>query len=386
MSNDKSLKTEMHIQLPDFRTDGPPLFKCGLCGKRYKIWHVDEKEWDKLSPEYRSMAVCEDDFLRLLRKAGHSTSHITIERDRPWKRLQKLWAATKDMPAPYARIRFPLQSWLRHAISDTLWCEEQLVAVEWCEVMKTVGDRKYHAQLLNPVELDKKKSGSLYLTEWDGKKVDPVSGRPVLDVVSLISTVSENVIALREPLEERLLSLGGKTVDWREPEPNRALILEKGALFTQPVQVQGLGDQLCHRMASKLWADDPKNNQLVTGYALSSDCWFSHSWILRDETIIETASGRHESYFGVVLPPTTALEFCINNFLGREYPDKEWPQQYNHLLPIWNEYLAEYMAKPSPNRILGQEDTSAPEPTKQEKHRRRISNARDARKKPRKAH
>ena len=188
MSKNKKMKLNREKQLPDFRTDGPPLFKCRICGKPHRNWNVNGDDWNLLPREYRAMILCEEDFLRLVNEAGHDTSHIQIERDKLWKRQQELWEGTKDLPAHYARIRFPMYSFPRFALSDTLWCEDQYCAVEWCEVTEIVGDKEYVAQLLAPAELDKAMTGNLYLTKWDGEKTDPVSGRPVLDVIQLLSS------------------------------------------------------------------------------------------------------------------------------------------------------------------------------------------------------
>ena len=175
-------------QLPDFRTDGPPLFKCRICNQPHRNWNVKDEVWNLLPRLNRTMILCEEDFLRLLQEDGHDTSRIQIDRDYTWKRQQELWAETKDLPARYARIRFPMYRFLRCAISETVWCEDQWCAAEWCEVTETVGDQEYIARLLGPAVLGKDMAGSLFLTKWDGEQVDPISGRPVLDIVRHLSS------------------------------------------------------------------------------------------------------------------------------------------------------------------------------------------------------
>jgi hypothetical protein len=123
----------------------------------------------------------------------------------------------------------------------------------------------------------------------------------------------------------------------------------------------------CHQNAAKLWAEDPKANQLATGYALarlslvdknrpkSPAVWVVHSWVVRDERLIETTVW-HEDYFGIVLPPTAAYRFFVEHVVARECPGSEesaaFLDQYAHLRPIAAEALRETVEGLGPEQLL----------------------------------
>jgi superfamily II DNA or RNA helicase len=124
-----------------------------------------------------------------------------------------------------------------------------------------------------------------------------------------------------------LLPLGGSGVIWHPPGPIAALILARGEPFPQRVRMRRGEPSRCHANAAALWAGATDTYRLVTGYALSDDHWWSHSWVV-DETHLYETTHRFERYFGAVLPPLLALKFWWENVLLDRYPDGEEPPEY----------------------------------------------------------
>lgn len=117
---------------------------------------------------------------------------------------------------------------------------------------------------------------------------------------------------VRTRLERTLLSLGGSKVIWQDSDPQVALIAAQGQLFPQSVELRPGPPHYCHANAADLWARTPDRYKLVTGYALSDDTWWDHSWVIEGKTLLET-TGRFERYFGVALVPFLAHKFWFDN-------------------------------------------------------------------------
>jgi hypothetical protein len=80
----------------------------------------------------------------------------------------------------------------------------------------------------------------------------------------------------------------------------------------------------CHGNAADLWARDTEKYQLVTGYALDAGVWASHSWVVDDENLYETAEP-FDRYFGAALGPLLAWKFWVENFSLPRFGDSEPP-------------------------------------------------------------
>jgi hypothetical protein len=108
-------------------------------------------------------------------------------------------------------------------------------------------------------------------------------------------------------LEQRLLELGGEEVVFL-PEPHLELILERGREFNeQPVQVRGEPNR-CHENSANFWELNRSDTGIGRGWALSDNLWIQHSWLLRDNVLIETTEDR-TAYFGVALTDDEAETF-----------------------------------------------------------------------------
>src|SRR5262249_28937316 len=81
----------------DFRTKGPRLWQCELCIRQFRGWEVRDEDWRLIPPEYWPMVLCEEDYLRLVRQAGHDASKVEITHE-TWRRQAKRWE--KDNQAP----------------------------------------------------------------------------------------------------------------------------------------------------------------------------------------------------------------------------------------------------------------------------------------------
>jgi hypothetical protein len=121
-------------------------------------------------------------------------------------------------------------------------------------------------------------------------------------------------------LEETLLNLGGQNVVWPGSEPELAALVTRGCPWEQSVVILS---KLGHRFpqeAALLWASDPQNMTLVTGYGLGEDgCWRQHSWVIARNRLCET-DARRQQYFGVSLTEEEAVLFWFRHILERQYP------------------------------------------------------------------
>jgi hypothetical protein len=156
-------------------------------------------------------------------------------------------------------------------------------------------------------------------------------------------------------LAKKLMPLGGMGIEDRR-QPHLKGVLEHGRQFTERVRLEPGAAQECHQNAAKVWAEDPKANLLVTGYALTRlplvgedgprelPFWVVHSWVLRGETLVETTC-QHDAYFGVVLSATAAYKSFYADVISRAFPDgeesAEFRARYSHLRPIMADVLRE---------------------------------------------
>jgi hypothetical protein len=122
---------------------------------------------------------------------------------------------------------------------------------------------------------------------------------------------------LSRSLEKKLLAIAGEQVVLM-PEPHAAPLVDRGCLYSPRGMRLVRGERhRCHSNAARLWAVQRKAGfQIVTGWALSGDVWFQHSWGLLHDRIIETTE-RCNAYFGVALDDTESLRFWFANDLER---------------------------------------------------------------------
>ncbi|MFA7420572.1 MAG: hypothetical protein WCZ90_12880 [Melioribacteraceae bacterium] len=66
----------------------------------------------------------------------------------------------------------------------------------------------------------------------------------------------------------------------------------------------------CHSNSARYWKRNKNTCKLVTGYALCSDDWLSHSWILTKKNRIIDSTIKADKYYGVILNNTQAEQFC----------------------------------------------------------------------------
>ena len=83
-----------------------------------------------------------------------------------------------------------------------------------------------------------------------------------------------------------------------------------GQLFDQPVKLRRGEPNACHSNAAELWARNPARRVLVTGYALNRGCWRQHSWVIQQDTLLETTCQR-DRYFGLSLNPAESLKLFL---------------------------------------------------------------------------
>ena len=112
-------------------------------------------------------------------------------------------------------------------------------------------------------------------------------------------------------LKKKLLSIGGDLVV-ANYEEDLLDILKRGTLWNKTDKyVPGMTSQ-CHHNTANLYMKE-KIDQIVTGYALSSDgLWRQHSWGLLKNKTVETTE-RRIKYFGFVLDEEESEEFLEYN-------------------------------------------------------------------------
>lgn len=113
------------------------------------------------------------------------------------------------------------------------------------------------------------------------------------------------------PLRDKLLEISGLEIV-PIPESDLSKLLERGRLFDFDVELRPMRRSNCHENAAKLWMDNGEN-KICVGWGLSNDgLWRQHTWIINNETIIETTVIRIK-YFGTVLTEEESKEFGIYN-------------------------------------------------------------------------
>jgi hypothetical protein len=122
-------------------------------------------------------------------------------------------------------------------------------------------------------------------------------------------------------LHHLLLSFGGDETCLPGLEEDLQKILNRGQLWLgdKVILKKGRPSQ-CHSNTAELYEANVNNHNvaIATGYALSSDgIWRQHSWLMwkkpRSVTVVETTVKR-VLYFGFVMTPAEAVEFCDNNY------------------------------------------------------------------------
>lgn len=113
-----------------------------------------------------------------------------------------------------------------------------------------------------------------------------------------------------ETLNKVLLSYGGSKTNVTF-DNETVILLERGMLFKNKVKYHIGTPGQCHRNATDLWDNNSERLILCTGYALSKDKWYCHSWLVDtlDDMIIETNPTTYDKYYGVKLTVHESEDF-----------------------------------------------------------------------------
>jgi len=169
-------RLEKPAQLPTLKlyglnTDGPPLQMCALCSARYKDWCVPGDDWKLIPEKFASLKLCEQDFLRLVKEAGHDPDSIQIGYE-PWQKQTDAWEHVKDYPEHHWKILVEC--------ADGSGGDETM----WCEVLCRLEEGMFAVRLLNSSIFQPwYQEGKLYKAKWDGETIQLGTGRPVLKPV-----------------------------------------------------------------------------------------------------------------------------------------------------------------------------------------------------------
>jgi len=121
-------------------------------------------------------------------------------------------------------------------------------------------------------------------------------------------------------LRERLLLFGGKEVEFGSEAYDVDELLEWGREFPRRHLRHPKMHDSCHENAASLWFSSRGRNVVGTGYALDENGnWRVHSWVIKDDRIIETLPGRRLKYFGVELFGNQLMEFAYKHLHPRYF-------------------------------------------------------------------
>lgn len=120
-------------------------------------------------------------------------------------------------------------------------------------------------------------------------------------------------------LRRRLLKVGGEEVVLNL-EPQLEEILARSVVWRRirPRKVRGRVNA-CHENVARVYWKQPERYRIVTGWVLHGDdvVWRQHSWLLRDEVLVETTPEAAKIYYGVVLDEKESARF-VRSQLGRQ--------------------------------------------------------------------
>lgn len=109
-----------------------------------------------------------------------------------------------------------------------------------------------------------------------------------------------------------LLSIAGSKVVMPAVEvANHDISLKSGKLieFKEIIKKRGQVNA-CHANSARYWKRNKSTCKLVTGYALLSNLWISHSWVMTKKNQILDSTIKADKYYGVILNNTQAEQFC----------------------------------------------------------------------------
>lgn len=138
------------------------------------------------------------------------------------------------------------------------------------------------------------------------RKVDPDQIR-ALGVMMAKAVQSQPLLG---PLYDTLLSIGGHAVAPRYEEDVEKLVDRGHVMSPKGLKMMEGDARACHSNSARLYESNPV--EIVTGYGLSDHVWRQHSWVLWNGKVVETTV-RREKYFGFVLTPEEAADFCSAN-------------------------------------------------------------------------
>jgi len=118
-----------------------------------------------------------------------------------------------------------------------------------------------------------------------------------------------------EKLEKKLLSQGGKSVQYVDDRDFHRLLYQKGRFFDGlKVEFREGYPNMCHYNCSKFWKENGGHCNIVNGYVLNSqELWIPHTWIVKpiNMLLIECTAlnGETQKYFGYILNQEQCANF-----------------------------------------------------------------------------
>lgn len=110
-------------------------------------------------------------------------------------------------------------------------------------------------------------------------------------------------------LKTRLLNLGGRVVElqYQQRQKYYQRLIDCGKIYNEKLlHIKGEPEE-CHYNCSKL-ANKDNSLKIVTGFALDNYRWILHSWLYKEDNIIETTEVMN-GYLGYELTDSEQLTF-----------------------------------------------------------------------------
>ena len=144
---------------------------------------------------------------------------------------------------------------------------------------------------------------------------------------------------------ERILnqySFGSELITFSDQTDQDLEKLKQGQLinlpnmFSNPCKIQE-----CHAMSAYLWMLDP-SIQIYNGFALIEEeivnsSWYHHSFVVKDNIILEPTTLKRDKYFGIPLSPSETQTFVLGELTNIH----RFADEFN----ICREFLSSFLIK-----------------------------------------
>lgn len=160
-----------------FLRDGPPKRRCEWCPMSYEDYWVPNEDWNRLPEGRRRLHLCEADFFRAIRDAGHNPEGIVVDKSE-WQMRVKVWEEWREDPVNYVHL------FAEHIDFSSICGVSRIAETMNCLVLVQTRPSEFIVRLCSNSPYNSAyRMGNLYVAAWDGRKISVRTGRPVLTPV-----------------------------------------------------------------------------------------------------------------------------------------------------------------------------------------------------------